>query len=91
MKVFVSSVIDGYEEYREAAVSAVRTLRHDALRAEDYGASPNSPQQTCLQGVRDADVVVLLLGARYGFKQASGLSATHEEYREAKEQHPVCV
>jgi hypothetical protein len=54
--------------------------------AEDYGASPDTPQQKCLAGVRDADVVVLLLGARYGHPQDSGLSATHEEYREAREE-----
>ena len=39
--------------------------------------------------MRDADVVVLLLGDRYGHRQESGLSATHEEYREAKERRPV--
>jgi len=51
----------------------------------------SSPQVACLAGVRDADVVVLLLGERYGVPQESGLSATHEEYREAKELKPVLV
>lgn len=48
-----------------------------------------SPQASCLAGVRWADAVVLLLGGRYGHKQASGVSATHEEYREAKERCAV--
>jgi hypothetical protein len=52
--------------------------------AEDFGANPNSPQIACLSGLRDAEVVVLILGAGYGAVQASGLSATHEEYEEAK-------
>ena len=40
------------------------------IAAEDFGASPGSPQQVCLAGVREADVVVLLLGARYGTPQS---------------------
>lgn len=84
MKVFISSVIVGMELYRDAALRAARALRHDARRAEDFGASPESPQQTCLAGVRWADIVILILGPRYGNHQKSGLSATHEEYQEAK-------
>lgn len=89
MKVFVSSVIADFGEYREAAVEAVRSLGYEVIRAEDFGASASSPQAVCLSGVRDADVVVLLLGERYGVLQASGLSATHEEYREARERCQV--
>ncbi len=89
MKVFISSVIVGLESYRDAADTAARALRHEVKRAEDFGASPDSPQQACLTGVRLADVVVLLLGERYGQLQASGLSATHEEFREAREHSTV--
>jgi hypothetical protein len=39
--------------------------------------------------VRDADLVVLLLGERYGAPQGSGLSPTHEEYRAARGVKPV--
>jgi hypothetical protein len=91
MKVFVSSVIRGLEPYREAATRAARALRHEVKRAEDFAASTVTPQQACLAGVRWADVVILLLGSRYGDRQASGLSPTHEEYREAKERCPVLV
>ncbi len=66
-------------------------LGHTMLRAEDLGATPTSPQQACLGLVRDSDVVVLLIGESYGAVQPSGLSATHEEYREARERKPVLV
>ena len=89
MKIFISSVIIGFEALREAAGEAISTLGYDLLRAEDFGSSENSPQHACLEAVRAADLVVLLLGARYGPKQASGLSATHEEYREAQPKTPV--
>lgn len=91
MKVFISSVIGGFESYRDAAAQGTWALGHDVIKAEDFGASPASPQQVCLRGVRDADVVVLLVGQRYGHPQASGLSATHEEYREAQERCRVFV
>ena len=92
MKVFISSIISDYCEYREAAVAAVRSLRHEVIRAEDFGARPDSPQQACLEGIRLSDVVVLMLGAAYGSIQDSGLSATHEEWNEAVgDQKPVLV
>ena len=91
MRVFVSSVIGGMEEFREAAASAARILGHTPIVAEDFGANSNTPQVVCLDGVRQADVLVLLLGRRYGYVQSSGLSATHEEYREARGRCPVLV
>ncbi len=91
MKVFLSSLISGYGALREAAASGATTLGHEVVRAEDFSASPDSPQSACLAGVRGADAVVLILGARYGRVQSSGLSATHEEYREARDTRPVIV
>lgn len=79
------------EDHRAAAREAAESLGHQVIAAEGFGASPGSPQQVCLAGVRDADIIVLLLGARYGSPQASGLSPTHEEYREARGAKPVLV
>lgn len=91
MKVFISSLITGMEAERTAARSAVETLRHQAIMSEDFGAQPTSPQVACLSGLRDSDALVLVLAASYGFPQSSGLSATHEEFREAKDRMPVLV
>jgi len=91
MKVFISSVIGNFGAFRTAAQDSVETLGHQILRAEDFPAGVGTPQQACLAGVRDADLVLLLLGDKYGEVQTSGLSATHEEYREAKERVPVLV
>lgn len=91
MKVFISSVITGFEAYRDAATAAATALGCEVIRAEDFPASTRSPQVACLTGVRDADLVVLVLGARYGARQASGTSATHEEYEEAKGRKPLLV
>ena len=91
MKCFLSSVIRGFEAYRDAVAEGIETLGHDVIRSEDFGASPDAPRVACLAGVRDADAVALVIGARYGEPQKSGLSATHEEYREARERCPVLV
>ena len=91
MKVFISSLITGYEPLRDAAATAIAALGHEVVRAEDFPAFGGSPQSACLAGVRASDVVILILGDRYGYAQAAGLSATHEEYREARDSKTVLV
>jgi hypothetical protein len=90
MKVFISSLITNFTQERQAARRAVSTLRHDPVMAEDFGAQPNSPQIACLQGLRSSDAMILILGEHYGFvPDGSPLSATHQEYREARDTKPV--
>ena len=92
MKIFISSVMRDFGSFRDSAARACRTLRHEPIRAEDFGASPDSPQRVCLAEVRSSDAVVLLLGERYGVPaEGSVLSPTHEEYREARNRRPVLV
>lgn len=91
MKIFISSVISGYETERAAAEHAVSVLRHEPVLAEKFQASPLSPQAACLGALRTADLVVLIVGGRYGYPQASGLSATHEEYRDAQGKKDIIV
>lgn len=89
MKFFISSVIGGYEEYRDTIQDVIESLGHEAIRAEKFGASSASPRVACLSGVREADAIVLLIGRRYGDVQASGLSATHEEFHEAQNRKEI--
>jgi hypothetical protein len=91
VKVFLSSVISGFESYREAAVRAIENLGHQVILAEDFPAVAGSAQQACLDGVRRSDLTVLILGERYGDRQASGYAATHEEFLEARGRAPLLV
>jgi hypothetical protein len=85
MKVFISSIIGGFTMERDAARRAVTTLRYEPVMAEDFGAQPNSPQVACLQALRGSDLMVLILAEQYGFvPPGSSISATHQEYREAR-------
>ena len=85
----MSSVIAGMEPLRQAAREAIVTLRHEPIMAEDFVAQPNTPRVACLTGLRRSDLMVLILGERYGDEQPSGVSATEEEYREANGRIPV--
>lgn len=92
MKVFVSSLIGGYELLRQAASDAITSLGHEPVMAEDFRAQTNSPQVACLQGLRSAELVVLILVDRYGAPQpGSGVSPTHEEYLEARGTKPILL
>ena len=57
-----------------------------AEMAEETAASPHSPKRTLFDRIARSDVVVLLLGSRYGDKGASGLAPTEDEFNEAIKQ-----
>ena len=86
-RVFVSSVMEDYGGFRDAASRGIRDAGCEPVRAEDFSAASVSPRTACLDGVRSADALVLLLGGRYGFVGPSGLAATEEEYDEARRHH----
>jgi len=84
-KVFISSVIEGFEDYRRAARRAVELTENAPVMAEDFGATPDSPQEACLQGVRESDLFLVLVGPRYGEPTKAGMSATEEEFEQAQQ------
>ena len=51
---------------------------------EDFGAQVDIPIDVCIREARKADVVVLIIGPRYGSLLPSGISYTHAEFREAR-------
>jgi hypothetical protein len=92
MKIFISSLISGFEPLRTAARAAVKSLGHQPVMAEDFGAQPSSPQIACLQGLRESDLVVLILGERYGaVPPGSQVSPTHQEYLEARQSKQILL
>lgn len=91
-RVFVSSVMQGYAPFRAAARRGIRRAGYDPVMAEDIPSQPASPRTACLDAVRSADALVLILGRRYGWVAPSGRSPTEEEYREAVSHHrPIFV
>ena len=82
-KVFVSSVMRGFEAEREAVRQAIESLGLRPLMAETSPASPDPSKHALLSLVEQADSVVLVLGGRYGFIAEHGLSPTEDEYDHA--------
>ena len=91
MEVFLSSVVRGLETFRDAAAKAARTLKHDVNRAEDFGASPDSPQRVCLEGVRKADVTYSFSALDTGTRKARWDCRRRTRIPEAREHGGVLV
>jgi len=82
--VFISSTADLRSE-RDAVERALAGLDIEGSRFESWPSSPHDPLTECLQRVEQSDAIVLLLGARYGSTDQSGVSITQREYRHARE------
>jgi hypothetical protein len=83
-RVFISSVISGYSEYRQAAVAAVEALGAEPVCWERFGGRDSDPNEAYLAEVRSSSIYVGLLGSRYGRLLPDRYSATHQEFREAE-------
>lgn len=83
-KVFVSSVMRGFEQEREAARQAIESVDARPLMAETAPASADPSKTALLDLVAQADAVVLVLGARYGYIGLNGRSPTEDEFRHAQ-------
>jgi len=81
--VFISSVISGFEDVREAAANAVSATGLYPVRSEKLSADPTAPKRALLDQVATAEYYLLLLGARYGDFEPGQSSPTEEEFREA--------
>jgi hypothetical protein len=81
--VFISSVIGGFEEVREAAAAAVSASGLYPIRSEELSAVPASPQRALLDEVAGAEYYLLLVGSRYGEVAAGTTSPTEDEFQEA--------
>jgi hypothetical protein len=85
VKVFISSVRRGLEAERDSLPGLIEALGHEPKRFEDYTAQGVPSRQACLDGVRDADVYLLVLGDIYGDPLPdTGLAPTEEEFVAAR-------
>jgi uncharacterized protein DUF4062 len=83
--IFISSTMRDLPEERQQVADTIRSLGATPRFFERFS-SPSSPQGIYVPGVARADVIVLILGERYGEPvptDAQTRSATHIEYDEA--------
>lgn len=85
MKVFISGVFIGLKDIRGRLRKAIAEAGDVPIGMENFGARAQAPRDVSLEELRTTDVVVLIVGPRYGkLDSISGLSNTHLEFREAQ-------
>lgn len=84
-RVFVSSVVEGFEEVREAARTGIVAAGGEPVMVnEDLPSQHISSRNACLDGVSSADIMLCIIGARGGWRAPSGLLVVEEEVNHAR-------
>ncbi|MEF8731271.1 MAG: TIR domain-containing protein [Candidatus Accumulibacter meliphilus] len=90
--IFVCSTFSDLSNERAGVLDAIRRLKlqHDSM--EYFGARAEQPIETCLQEVRASDVLVVMVGHRYGsVVPESGISYSEAEYSEGFRLKKPCL
>lgn len=85
LSVFVCSTYADLSEERGAVLDAIRRLKlqHDSM--EFFGARASRPLETCLEEVRRSNIMVVIVGHRYGtIAPGIGVSFSEAEYKESQ-------
>ena len=92
-RVFVSSVVDGFEAFRQAAREGIIAAGGEpVLVNEDFPSLTMSSRNACLDAVDSSDILISLIGARGGYITPSGKLVVEEEYERAvARKRPVLV
>ena len=91
-RVFVSSVIDGFKPYREAARAAITNAGGEpVLVNEDFSSQDASSRNACLDAVDSCDIFILLIGERGGWHAPSGKLVVEEELERAQLRYLRCL
>ena len=83
-RVFVSSVMDGFEAYRLAARQGIIAAGGTPVLVEGFPSFPLSPRTACLDGVASCDIYIGIVGSRGGWTAPSGKLVVEEEFEEAR-------
>ena len=92
LTVFVCSTYSDLSEEREAVLDAIRRLQlqHDSM--EFFGARSDVPIETCLSEVRRSNMLVVIVGHRYGTMVPNrDVSFSEAEYSEAHRLRKPCL
>ncbi|MDD4527550.1 MAG: DUF4062 domain-containing protein [Candidatus Margulisbacteria bacterium] len=83
-RVFVSSVMEEFEEYRNAAREVITESGGYPILIEDFPSSPISSRNACLDLVDTCEIFTIIISDRGGWTCPSGLLVIQEEYNKAK-------
>jgi hypothetical protein len=82
-RVFVSSVMSGFEPYRAAARAGIIDAGMTPILIEDFPSLDMSSRSACLDLVQSSDVYVVVIGDRPG-SSPLGKPVVEEEFEEAR-------
>lgn len=82
-RVFISSVMSGFEPYRAAARQGVIDAHMKPVLIEDFPSLDMSSRSACLDLVQSSDVYVVIIGERAG-SSPLGKPVVEEEFEEAR-------
>lgn len=86
--IFVSSTVDDLRYLRDGLRDAIDDLAYNAILSEYGGVGylrPTTAAESCVATVQQCQMMVLIVGKRYGSISADGLSVTHHEMRKGRE------
>ena len=90
--VFVCSTFDDLEQEREAVLDAIRRVQSQHNAMEYFGARPGRPVEVCLDEVRKSDLLVVIVGLKYGsLPPGLGISYSQAEYEEGVQLEKPCL
>lgn len=92
LSVFLCSTYTDLVAERNAVIDTATRLRiqHDSM--ELFGARPELPLETCLDAVRRSDLLIVIVGHRYGsIVEEFGISYAEAEYQEGYRLGKPCL
>src|SRR5689334_19598288 len=90
LRVFISSTQDDLPNERREVAKCLRTFNFEAVNAEDLLPSGEGSWDTIREEIDSCDLMILILGQRYGWVPdkgpggGEGLSVTHMEFNHAR-------
>jgi len=82
--VFISSTYKDLKEYREAVWDVLEKHSVNVKGMEKFGASKETPLESCLNEIKQSDIYIGIIGMIYGsIDKNTGKSFTQLEYEEA--------
>jgi len=92
----ISSTVQDFKDARKILREMLVSAGYKVLISEDGTILTDSSEETyenCLKAVEQSDIVLFLIGSRYGslYDKESGISITRQEYRHAKEVGRRCL
>lgn len=92
LSVFLCSTYSDLVEERSNIIDAISRLKLKHESMEFFGARSNQPIETCLEEVRRSDILVVVVGHRYGsFVPDLGISYSEAEYKEGHNLGKPCL